>query len=236
MAAPAIRIASARRRRIARLPDSAAGCCPLPRSTFVGFPRMGKRSESRLHAKDDSPLSHPRSVRDLSKQPAQEFLRVDDAALANQPFRRMPEEPQFGSLRKSLTVFGIEDDPGETLTRHGGFEPGCRFAGTPAGQSPTLADRRKDRPPRRWRQGCGCSVRRRRAFPAARGQLGGKFLACGESRVGGARGATRSWSPGRPSKPISAICASVILVHAAGFGQDRLQAARLPGDGADRYP
>ena len=48
MAAPTIRIASARRRRIARLPDSAAGCCPLPRRTLEGFPRMGKRSESKF--------------------------------------------------------------------------------------------------------------------------------------------------------------------------------------------
>src|ERR1039457_2486439 len=122
MAAPTIRIASARRRRVARLPDSAARCCPSPRITFEGFPRMGKRSDSSFILRDDPPLSHRRSVRDLPKQPAEVLFCVQNAALADEPFRRVPEETQFGSLRERLAIFGTEDDPGESLARQGGFK------------------------------------------------------------------------------------------------------------------
>ena len=78
------------------------------------------------------------------------------------------EQTQFRRLGQGHAIFGIEDDPGESLTRHRRLEPSAKLPEHQPGNL-LLARVCAKTPPRpRGRRDCGCSVRGRRVFPAAK--------------------------------------------------------------------
>src|SRR5664280_1281025 len=182
------------------------------------------------------PLSHRRSVWDFPQQPAEVFLCVEDAALADEPFRRMPEEPQLGSLRESPAIFGTEDYPGESLTRHGGFKP--------------AVDLPKHQPGNLRLARIGAKISHRgnankiadalsgvvefSLRPAA--QFGGKPF--GLRRIQSGRSQGRDKIIGAWQTVKTDLCDLRLrdISPRPCFGQNGFQPARLPGDGADYSP